>query len=60
MKCENLYCIYEQNGKCILDEIEINSVGMCSECILLPIPIDAADKMKSVKREEFEKLDKEM
>mgnify|MGYP007106054797 CR=1 FL=1 len=33
MQCENSFCIYFSNGQCILDAIEVNSVGMCAECI---------------------------
>ena len=33
MKCENNYCIYQYEDKCILDEISIDSLGMCTECI---------------------------
>ena len=33
MKCENRFCIYQSKGKCILDEINIDSLGMCVECI---------------------------
>ena len=34
IRCEKSLCIYEKNGFCILDEIEINVLGMCSECII--------------------------
>ena len=33
MKCENSFCIYESNGKCILKNISIDGLGMCTECI---------------------------
>lgn len=33
MECENSLCIYQQNGKCIVENITINSLGMCSVCI---------------------------
>ena len=33
MKCENNYCIYQYEDKCILDEISIDGLGMCAECI---------------------------
>jgi len=35
MKCENEYCIYNKDYLCILDEINIDSLGMCDSCILL-------------------------
>lgn len=33
MNCENNFCIYQNKDKCILDEISIDSSGMCTECI---------------------------
>ena len=57
MKCENLYCIYEKDGECILDEIEINASGMCGECILVSMHFEALDKLKEIQRKEFEERD---
>ena len=34
MNCENVFCIYECNGTCLLKEIELDSGGRCKECIL--------------------------
>ena len=33
MKCENYFCVYQDNGKCILDEINIDIMGQCDSCI---------------------------
>lgn len=33
MRCENNFCIYESNGKCMLNKISIDGLGMCAECI---------------------------
>lgn len=35
MNCENNFCIYCDEGKCILQNISINNIGMCDECILI-------------------------
>ncbi len=35
MNCENQLCIYFKNKKCILEEIHINKLSMCSECIIV-------------------------
>jgi len=37
MKCEVDYCIYNRNFSCILNKIQIDSTGMCEECILISI-----------------------
>ena len=33
MKCENSLCVYQFEDKCILNEVKIDSLGMCTECI---------------------------
>ena len=31
--CENVLCIYEQDGECWLDNIAITAEGTCESCI---------------------------
>ena len=33
MICGNFLCIYENNGSCCLDEIELDIDGRCTACI---------------------------
>ena len=37
LHCDNDLCIYERQGRCILDGISVNQLGMCAECILISI-----------------------
>ena len=37
MNCENYFCIYQNNEKCILDEIEIDISGVCASCIYVDV-----------------------
>ena len=37
MNCQNNFCIYWDNKKCILDEISLNICGQCEECVLIDI-----------------------
>ena len=46
MKCENSYCVYQKQGKCTLDQIQINISGMCSECIYVDLEDSVLDKAK--------------
>ena len=32
--CENKWCIHYQKSRCTFDEIEINSYGMCADCVM--------------------------
>lgn len=56
MNCENNYCIYESNGKCLLDEIGIDSLGMCTECIYPDIDEEILNQAKSKLLKTYEKL----
>ncbi|MBQ6815930.1 MAG: hypothetical protein IJP26_01680 [Clostridia bacterium] len=38
MECENLFCIYQENNHCILNEITLDIVGQCDSCIYVEIP----------------------
>ena len=33
IKCENCMCIFWAGDKCSLEKIEMNSAGMCRNCI---------------------------
>ena len=46
MKCENYFCIYEDNGKCILDKIELDIMGQCTECIYVNLESDVLKEAK--------------
>lgn len=35
--CENEFCVYEEDGKCTLDEITLDISGACSDCIYINI-----------------------
>ena len=38
MQCEFTYCIYNKKALCILDEIQIDPLGMCDACEIAAIP----------------------
>lgn len=44
--CENEFCIYQENGKCILDVIELDISGMCQSCIYVNISQEELNKKK--------------
>lgn len=55
IKCENNFCIYYQKGRCILDHISLDDLGICSECVYIPIP----EPVLQVYREKFFRADTE-
>ncbi len=53
MDCENAMCIYQKEGKCILDEITLNEMGVCEECIVVTIDKGFLEYKKALKLEEI-------
>lgn len=60
MKCENGFCIYQSKGKCILENVVINSLGMCTECIYPDIDEKILNQAKSKLLKYYEKEDKNL
>ena len=48
MFCQNKLCIYWEEDECILDEVELDFQGKCTECIY--IDIDDEDLKKYRKK----------
>ena len=51
MNCENWLCIYEEKGKCVLKNIEIDAAGMCKECININLKEEKLQEIKNAQRE---------
>lgn len=52
MKCEVEYCIYNRDFECICDITQLNSLGMCKECILVNLDKDflASEKERQLRK----------
>ena len=55
MNCNMTICIYNKNTQCALDEININSLGMCDDCIIVSIDEDLLAKEKAHQLKEIER-----
>ena len=54
MLCQNKFCIYEENGKCILNETELDINGTCEECIYVNISTEILEEQKNKLRNSFD------
>ena len=54
MKCELDYCIYNNNGNCLVTKISINDVGMCDACIIVTLE---KDYLQTEKRRQLSELE---
>lgn len=46
MKCENYFCVYEKDCKCILDSISLDVQGSCLSCVYVNIDDDILQRQK--------------
>ena len=46
MTCENIFCIYQKNNKCVLEEINLDITGTCADCIYMNIGQKRLNELK--------------
>ncbi len=46
MLCENRFCIYEKDGCCKLDFVELDIQGMCKDCIYPDLDVKTLENLK--------------
>ncbi len=44
--CDNKFCIYQLDGECTLDTIEVGCLGNCESCIIINITPEELYKKK--------------
>lgn len=54
MKCENYFCIYENNGRCLLKSVGLDILGQCKECIYISIEDEKLKELKEQSRKILE------
>ena len=54
MYCEYSYCIYYKERACILDEIRVDSIGLCGSCETITIPEEILEGYREKRLKEIE------
>lgn len=44
--CENVFCIYQKDGKCILDIVNLDIQGNCVDCTYIDIEPTHLNELK--------------
>ncbi len=57
MNCENKFCIYQNEGKCMLNKVDIDSLGMCADCIYPDIDEKILNQAKLKLLREYQKAE---
>ena len=55
MTCENIFCIYQRNNECILEEISLDIMGICDNCIYVDIDTKMLNELKENQLRNIEK-----
>ena len=56
MKCAFDYCVYNKELACILDEIRINSLGVCEDLEIVSISKENLFQQKEKRLKEIERV----
>ncbi|MCL1863503.1 MAG: hypothetical protein FWF78_08055 [Defluviitaleaceae bacterium] len=54
MNCANDYCLYNRAFECILDEVSLDSIGMCDDCIVVKIDENILEEEKKMQLDALE------
>ncbi len=55
MTCENIFCIYQRNNNCLLEEIKVDITGACADCIYVNI---GQRKLKELKENQLQNIER--
>ena len=55
MTCQNIFCIYQRNNECILEEISLDIIGICDNCIYVDIDTKMLNELKENQLRNIEK-----
>lgn len=46
LSCENEFCIYQKQGTCILESVQLDIQGNCIDCIYINVEEDTLNNLK--------------
>ena len=60
IECTCTHCIYQENNRCMLDNIEVSYGGMCHSAILIYIEDEELEARKKAQRDYLDMVDDEL
>ena len=54
VKCENVFCVYRNEGVCDLDDISLDIQGKCTEWVYLDIALEKPEEYRKELRRKYE------
>lgn len=56
LSCENIFCLYQKQGKCILKSVQLDIQGNCTDCIYIKVEEDMLNIIKERRIKELQDL----
>ena len=47
LSCENEFCIYQKDGNCVLNQIDLDITGTCVNCIYVDLSEETLSELKA-------------
>ena len=47
MTCENRFCVYWRKDNCTLNEVRLDGMGSCEDCIIVEVPEELLVKKRA-------------
>lgn len=57
LSCENEFCIYQKQGTCILESVQLDIKGNCIDCIYINVEEEALNNLKDKLLRRFRDLE---
>ena len=54
MNCENIFCIYQRENRCVLEKINLDILGVCTDCIYVNV---GKEKLKELKEKQLRNIE---
>ena len=56
LSCENEFCIYQKQGTCVLESVQLDIQGNCVDCIYINVEKDTLNKLKEALLKDLQNL----
>ena len=56
--CSNILCLYHNNGKCLLKNINVDEIGVCKDMILVTLSKEVENLIKNETNKALKNLEK--
>ena len=56
IQCENEWCVYQENNRCVMQTVTLDIQGQCQECVYVSLDAEWLQQRKNEARQALEAL----